>query len=202
MDWLKEAMKQYPCTKLEGGMLRSCPVRVSFPHLFEPQPGMVGDDGKPGKPKYGVTLLFPAGANIDVLRAAVKEAQDVKFGTSYKGPKLHSPFRDQGEKGHLAGYEEGLIFVSASSVQKPAVVASVGGVRQTVTDPSVVYAGCWALVTLRPYAFDTPKKKGVSLGLGNVMKIRDDEAFASRSTADDDFGSITITDEVDPASLF
>lgn len=198
---LAEAMKKYPCAKLEGGMYRTCPVRLSFPHLFVAQAGL-NDDGTPGKAKYSVALLFPAGANIDVLRAGAKEKQDAKFGADYKGAKLHTPFRDQGDKGHLAGYEEGRVFISANSTQKPGVVAVVGGVRSAVTDPTLVYAGCWALVTLRPYDFTNAKKKGVSFGLGNVMKLFDDEPFSTRSNVEDDFGSVSVTSEVDPASLF
>ncbi|WP_414464391.1 DUF2815 family protein [Hyphomicrobium sp. DY-1] len=198
-EWIAAALKQMPCVELPGGMLRSCPVRLSYPYLFEPQAGQAQDDGSMGKPKYATTLLFPRGADLTVLKAAANKAAIDKFGANYKGPRLHTPFRDQGEKGHINGYEEGCIFISASSLQRPGVVDAQ---RQQIHDPARVYPGVWALVSLRPYAFDNPKKKGVSFGLGNVQIIRDDEPFSVRSAPDDDFQAVNIDGQIDTAALF
>ena len=195
--WIKDALAKHPCSALAGGMLRSCPVRLSFPELFVAKAG-TDDAGNPTTPKFGVTLLFPKGADISVLRAAVKTAQDGKFGTAYKGAKLHVPFRDQEDKAHFEGYEPGAFFFSASTMQKPQVV-DVGGNK--ITDEERVYPGVWAIVSLRPYAFDTPKKKGVSLGLGNVMIIRDDDRLGGgRTEAADDFAGVDASG--DAAAMF
>ena len=65
--------------------------------------------------------------------------------------------------------------------------------------PSDIYPGCWAIVTLRPYTFDTPKKKGVSFGLQNVMKLCDDERLGGGgvAAADKEFAPIDGLEDVD-----
>ena len=115
--------------------------RVSFPAVFKPK-RQKGD--ATSEPKYGLTMLFPKGADLSKLKAAAQEAVKEKWGD--KPPKnLRSPFRDQGEK-EYEGYEEGAVFVSASSKQKPGLVDRQ---RQDIIDETEFYPGCYARATLR-----------------------------------------------------
>lgn len=159
--------------------------RVSFPDLFVPR---AMEEGK--EPMYSVTMLFPKGADLTVLKDAAKAAGVEKWGPDQaKWPKgLKLPFKDQGEKDY-DGYEAGATFVRASSKQKPGLVdQSV----QPIIDQSEFYAGCYARATINAFAWEHVKdgkvlSRGISFGLQNVQKLRDGEPFGGRSNPTDDF---------------
>ena len=152
--------------------------RVSFPNVFRPQKPLKDGD----EPKYGMTMLFPKGADLSKLKAAAKEAIKEKWGD--KPPKnLRSPFRDQGEK-EFDGYEDGAIFITATSKQKPGLVdASV----QPIIDESEFYPGCYARATIRAFAYDKAGNRGVAFGLQNVQKTRDGDPLGGRTRPENDF---------------
>ena len=169
--------------------------RVSFPAVFKPK-RQKGD--ATSEPKYGLTMLFPKGADLSKLKRAAEEAVKEKWGD--KPPKnLRSPFRDQGEK-EYEGYEEGAVFVSASSKQKPGLVDRQ---RQDIIDETEFYPGCYARATLRAFAYDNNGNKGVAFGLNNVQKLRDGDPLGGRTRAKDDFADDLPPDEgADSGSIF
>lgn len=169
--------------------------RVSFPAVFKPK-RQKGD--ATSEPKYGLTMLFPKGADLSKLKAAAQEAVREKWGD--KPPKnLRSPFRDQGEK-EYEGYEEGAVFVSASSKQKPGLVDRQ---RQDIIDETEFYPGCYARATIRAFAYDNNGNKGVAFGLNNVQKLRDGDPLGGRTRAQDDFADDLPPDEgADSGSIF
>lgn len=171
-------MKRYPCKILESsGNIRSCPVRLSFPHLFEKG---VYD----GKESWSTMLLFPKGANLSLLKEQQKKCERESFSVKDQN-SLYSPFRDQAVKKHLGGFEPGAEFITASSAKRRPVV--VGPDLQPVGEDEI-YGGVWALVTMNLYSYTHTMKKGVSFGLVNVQKIADDEPFgAAPVPADDEF---------------
>ena len=169
--------------------------RVSFPAVFKPK-RQKGD--ATSEPKYGLTMLFPKGADLSKLKAAAQEAVKEKWGD--KPPKnLRSPFRDQGEK-EYEGYEEGAVFVSASSKQKPGLVDRQ---RQDIIDETEFYPGCYARATLRAFAYDNNGNKGVAFCLNNIQKLRDGNPLDGRTRAKDDFADDLPPDEgADSGSIF
>jgi len=187
-EWIENAMRLNPCRVLESGNILTCPVRLSFPYLFEKQPPM--EDG--GKAKYALTLLFPFGADLSVLRAEAARTAKEKWpnaGTE-GGPRLHSPFRDQAEKLHFEGYQSGAIFITASAERQPPVVDSRS---VPVIDAAKAYPGAWALVSIRPFAFEKKAKKGVSFGLQAVMMFADDKNLGGGSVdVNKEFAGIKI----------
>lgn len=158
------------------------PGRLSFPAIFEPQREDMGG-------KYAVTLLLPPDFDTKPLFKALEDAAIEKWGPdkakwpkgNFNGPK--SVIRDAGDKAHLAGYEAGWKFVSLKSKTQPGVV---DGLRNPVTDPKEAYAGRWARVTARAYAYDNVLK-GVAFGLQNVQLLKHDAAFSGAGRAQDDF---------------
>ncbi len=174
---LARLMARYPCKELQTGNIRTCPVRLSFPSLFEKR------SFEGSEPKYSTVLLFPKGADLTLLREAAKHTAVEQFGNKAAGMNLHNPFRDQGEKS-LAGYEQGGVFMTVSSKNRPGIVGPDG---KPIYDEEDVYAGCWALVTIRPFGFDAKVKKGVSFGLQNVQKIADDDPFIGGASAEEEF---------------
>lgn len=200
-EWIASMIAANPCVVLESGNIRTCPVRLSFPHLFKPQAPM--EDG--GKSKYTATLLFPVGADLSVLKAAASKTALEKWPNAGQagGPTLHTPFRKQDEKLQFAGYEAGGFFITASGERRPPVVDVK---TLPIVEEDKVYPGCWVIATIRPFTFDAKMKKGVSFGLQSIMKIADDvELGGGGSDPSKDFAGVSVggmTNEVDPASLF
>lgn len=188
---VKSLLARFPCVKIEStGNIKTCPVRLSFPNIFKP--GKAMEEGK--EPKFGATLLFPRGADISLLRKAAEATAAEKFGADWKSRRLTFPFRDQGEK-QFAGYEPGCVFLNATSTKRPGVVNRDGTL---LTDADALYAGVWALVTLRPFAYDNKLKKGVSFGLQNVQKLCEGERLSGGySDPAKDFGPIDGLDDLD-----
>jgi hypothetical protein len=181
-DQLKKLMAKFPCKQLETGNIRTCPARLSYPNIWEKSRG---EDGF--KASYGATLLFPKGADLSIIREAVKHVAIEKFGSKAGSMSLKLPFRDQGEKEGKAGYEKGAVFFRASSDMQPGVLGPDG---RPLNDQKKLYAGAWVLATVRPFAFDK-MQKGVSLGLQNLALIADDEAFGGvPANAADEFADV------------
>lgn len=166
--------------------------RVSFPHVFKPQPPMQqGAD-----PKFGLTMLFPKDADLTALKKAARTAIEEKWGTDQeKWPKnLRLPFRDQSEK-EFDGYEPGAIFVNCTSKMKPGLVdASLNEISDM--DQNEFYPGCYAKASIRAFTYDVNGNRGVGFGLNNIQKTRDGEPLGGRTRPEDDFSPV----EGDPMS--
>jgi len=171
--------------------------RVSYPNVFKPQLNKMS-----GKTEYSVVALFSKDADLKALRKAADEAVIEKWGADKtKWPKnLKSPFRDQAERekeGVMpAGHEKGAVFMNLKSKNKPGVVDQN---VQAIIDESEFYPGCWAIASVKAYAYDQAGNRGVSFGLNNIQKVKDGEPFSGRSKAEADFAPIT-PDEEDASS--
>ena len=158
--------------------------RVSFPNVLRP--------GKPmqagAEPKYGITMLFPKGADLSKLKAAAQAACVDKWGADQsKWPKnLRNPFRDQAEK-EFEGYEAGAVFVTATSKQRPGLVDAM---VQDIIEEKDFYPGCYARATVNAFCYDQAGNRGVSFGLNNVQKLADGEPLGGRPRATDDFEAV------------
>ncbi len=157
--------------------------RVCFPFVFRPQKPI--DPTKEGK--FSVVMLFPLGANLEVLKKIAMDAIVEKWGADRtKWPKLKTPFRDQGEKTQ-EGYVKGAIFITATAKQKPGLVDSS---VQPIIDETQFYAGCYARATVRAFTYDINGNKGVAFGLQNIQKTRDGESLSGRVNAEKEFAPI------------
>lgn len=191
-ETLNKLMRAYPVQELASGNIRTCPVRLSYPNLFKAVQQTDKKGAPRGEPKFSTALLFPKGADVARLSEAFKHTAIEKFGPKAGAMALKMPFRDQGSKvdreGNLStGYEEGGLFFNCSSTQKPGIVDAFGS---PITDESKVYAGVWALVTVRPFAFEG-EQRGVGVGLQNVQIIADGERIGGgRASADSEFGPL------------
>jgi hypothetical protein len=167
--------------------------RVSYPSVFKAQMNKLSN-----KEEYSVTALFPKGTDLSVLKKAAAEACAKKWGADQtKWPKnLKLPFRDQGEKIRNAkeegkappeGYEEGGVFMTLKSQEKPGLVDEK---VQDIIDTSQFYAGCFARASVSAYAYDNTGNRGISFGLRNIQKVGDGEPLSGRTRAVDDFQAI------------
>lgn len=166
-------------------------VRLSYANLLQPRTPQGGGD-----PKYSVTLLIPktdvkSKADIDSsIRAAVQEGISKKW-NGKQPPQIHTPIHDGDgakENGEPFGDEcHGCWVISASSKQKPGIVDSA---LQEIINPSDIYSGMYARVTIRFFAYDSNGKRGIGCGLGNVMKTHDGDALSGHASAESDFADI------------
>lgn len=172
MQWVAKEDGSTPTDFLTG------PVRLAFPNLIAPTKNDRDED------IFNSALLFPPGADLSIAQAAYYGICGQEFadyydvGTQqYQG--LGSPFHDQAEKcAKYTGYTPGAMFVNANTRYKPSVVDTH---YNPIVDPSKVYAGVWAILSLNAYSYGRvpPRpKKGVSFGIQTVMIIGDDKQLA------------------------
>lgn len=156
--------------------------RISYPHVFEPK----ADDR--GELFYSCAMVFEAGTDLSKLEAEAMKVGKEKWGNKFQpGPSFHFPFRTDAA---AKGYPEGSTFFSAKTKTKPGIVsryAGPDGKPQAITDPNEVYAGAVFRASIRFYAFETDKKKGVGVALNNLQKMADGERMDGRMKAEDEF---------------
>jgi len=70
--WLQEAMRTNPFRRIVDkatgqplGSLTTCPCRLSYPSIFQPEENRLNPGGKG---KYKATLLFPPNADLTLLQ--------------------------------------------------------------------------------------------------------------------------------------
>lgn len=167
--------------------------RVSFPNVFRPREAQDG-----GKAKYSLSMLFAKGVDLSAFKAAAQAAAAEKWGAKVPG-NLKSPFLDAGRY-EYEGYEEGMVLIRATSLQKPGLVDMA---VQPIIDEADFYPGCYARAKIRAFAYDNNGNRGISFGLGNIQKLRDGEPLGGRSRPEDDFDAVSDGGEaVSAGSLF
>ena len=171
---------------------RTPEFRGSFVNVFEPR-AIQG-----GKLKYGLTMALPKEHPYwDKLRVLIDEAAVRKFGKVPRG--LQSPINDGDEPGKKSGEVrpewKGCFTVKIESLSKPGVIDAD---NEDIEDPSEVYSGAYFKASFRAFGWDHPTGgKGVSLGLDNVKKKRDGEAYSGKASAADDFAD-DVREDGDP----
>ncbi len=162
-------------------------VRLSYVHVFEPYSSKPEDE-----PKYSVTILIPKKdkATLDKINVAIKAAAEEgkvkKFGGRIPS-NLSTTLHDGDEEADLERNPEyaGHFYMAMNSKQRPGVVDAD---LNPVMDPTEVYSGCYARVSMGAFAFNTNGNKGVSFGLNNVQKLEDGEPLGGvRAKPEDDF---------------
>ena len=71
-------------------------------------------------------------------------------------------------------------FIRLSSQFKP-VVVDVN--RLAITDPSLVYSGCYARAAIHAYAYDVKGNKGVSFGFDAIQILKDGDPLSGGAAA-------------------
>jgi len=164
--------------------------RVSFPAIFKPSEYN-------GKEKFGVTMLFSNQTDLSKLKKMCVEVAKEKWGEKLPKP-LKMPFRDGNEK-DLDKYPsfEDTIFCAAQTLYQPGLVDEG---LQPIIDESEFYAGCYARASVSAFAWEFQGKKGISLNLMNVQKLRNGDKLGGRVAAEDEFQAVEKLASVDLAS--
>lgn len=163
--------------------------RLSFPALFEKRAfaGQKEEDAK-----YRMVMVFPKATDLTALKAVVRKAAEKKWPDAATRPKdLRSPFRDGSEKKDTAGFGPDVIFISASTKDRPGIVNRN---LEDIIDREEVYAGCYCRATITPWAYDQAGNRGVSFFINNIQKLRDGDPLSSRVSAEKDFDALPEAD--------
>ena len=180
-------------------------VRLSYEHIMKPYANTTNDPN--AVPKYSTTILIPksdaatkARINAGIRAALQKGVADRRFKDGVPVDKLPTPLYD-GDGFRADGYTpfgpeckgHWVMTASCSTDRKPDVVDLNGN---PIIDPTEIYSGIYARVSVDFYPYSVPQRTGVGCGLCNVQKVADGEPLgASRPTASDDFGA---TGDYDP----
>lgn len=176
--------------------------KLSFPALLVPR-AMAGAQEGADK-KYSTTLLIPPKADISALKQAAAAAAREKWGDNIP-KKMKTPFlvvgEMEGDKGKTYTEEyDDWVAIRVTSKQKPQIVDAR---LQDVADENDLYAGRWAKLSVKAFAYDTQGNKGVSFGLQNVQVLDHDTPLAgSRVKASDEFEAVEVADAASTDDLF
>lgn len=198
--------------KTPGITLLTPPGILSFPSLFEPRAPFPNQP-----PKYSASLIIPKSraAELKPLMDAVRGIALAHFGPDFgktaagkvitveelfASIKLHHPVKD----GDVARPQDkayaGQLFFQASTdlKHKPVVVDASG---QPVMGPDEIYPGCLARMRIYVCPFEQQVKKGITLLLNGVQKLRDGARLDGRVTTFDaweDDGTGAVEGDADP----
>ncbi len=159
------------------------PVRFSYANVFAPR-----ENGLGGKPKYSVTLLIPKAykKQLKAIEKAIEAAKEQGIASKWGGklPKFKNEVLRDGDEEYPDKPEyEGMMFISAKSDRKPQIVDAN---LQEIMDEDEFYSGCWGRASVNFFPYNN-EQKGISAGLGNLQKTKDDTPFGGggRSAASD-----------------
>ena len=92
---------------------------------------------------------------------------------------------------------EFLCCMNTGSVQKPGIRVLENGQMSEALDGDDFYSGCWGAAVVNFFAYANSGNVGVSAGLNNVIKTRDDERLSGGRSAETDFGDMVGGDCLD-----
>lgn len=146
--------------------------RAAFVGLFK---ATAPKDNPNGAKKYSMRAVFMPDADISALKEQAALAATEKWGAGKVPKTIRSPFRLNEElENPIPGVPDDAVVMtfSANEDRRPGVVDKN---LQDIIDDSECYSGAWFRAQVRAYAYDNAGNKGVSFGLQNVQKTRDDE---------------------------
>lgn len=183
--------------KVKGTTVVFGPCRLSYTHVFH----KYTPDGNEQNAKYMTNVLIPPGEKetIEAIKKAIDAAKASGITSKWGGkePKnLDLPLRDGDDKDD--DVYTGKLYLNAKCRTRPGVVDRD---KSPIVDEEEIYSGVWAIVSVTFFPYDVVGKKGVACGLNNIMKFKDDEKLAGRSSAASDFSGLDGLDDEDDEDL-
>lgn len=109
-----------------------------------------------------------------------------------KGYKTDDFFSDPLDGEKYPEYMNKIIIKAMSSGRQPEII---GPEKEEIIDTKEFYSGCYAILSLTAFAWENSGKKGVSLGVQHIMKIKDGTPFVgSAGKAAEHFEGIDADD--------
>lgn len=151
-------------------------VRLSYAHVWEPQPAREADRD----PKFTTSIIIPKSdtAQIKKIEAAIENLLKTKGPAKFGGKvpprgSLKLPLRDGDTERDGEAYQDAM-FLNASSKTRPGIVDQN---VEPILDRDEVYSGVYVNISIELYLFNVNGNRGVACGLGNIQKVRDGEAL-------------------------
>ncbi len=178
--------------------------RISFPSAF------AASSYEGSAPKFSIMLVFEPEKFTDnekklwaQMVGLGDEASMAKFKKKMSAlpANFKKPIRDGEEKDGLAGFGAGKKFITFSSKHRPGIVDRNGNPIEPIVDQEtgkidlqacnekLLWAGCYARVTMTAYAYDNVGK-GVAFGLQNIQLIATGERLDNKTDAATDFAAM------------
>lgn len=169
----------------------TCVFRVAFPQVFEPNE----DD------KFGLAMLFDKEtANMawfkDIVGEVTQKVQ-AELGGALPANFRGTPLKDgdiPSEAGTVYNGFPGNWVVNTYSKFKPGIVDSYIDPQtqrlKDITDKNEFYPGCYARATVHAYSYDYRGKRGISISLNNIQKVKDGDSLGGGTPASQDFEPI------------
>lgn len=166
-------------------------ARLSFPAIFAPKTGPVGQDGKTGDPRYSATLILePDNPSVAAILAAARAVAVEKWGD--QADKMLAALKLQqglcfgkgdeklNREGNVPEELAGMIWVNVGRPQKkgpPLVVDRDPNVRLT-EQSGRVYGGCFVNVKVQVWPLDMPGvQRRIVATMDTVQFVGDGDAF-------------------------
>lgn len=175
-------MSKKTFTLRADGSLLTPEFRVSFPRVFE-----ADEHGR-----YGVAMIFDKDVDFTVLRKVIAAKKKEQWPQGPKG-QYSEPILDGDES--QASREElvGKMYINAKAGKyRPGLV---GPDKTEIQDEAEFYPGCWARAVINVYPWTFKGKCGISVGVRNIQKLRDDEPLVSFAKAADEFDAVDTSDD-------
>lgn len=167
------------------------PCRISFANIWQPKAINGGDE------KYSVSCVIPKSdrKTLTLIQKAVEAAKEDGKTRKWSGkipPNLKLPLRDGDiDRPDDETYQD-CMFVNATSKDAPGIVDRR---VQPVTDPMMVYSGCYCNVSVNFYPFNANGNRGVAAGLSNIQFVKDGERLSGRASAESEFDALETEEE-------
>lgn len=196
-------------TQAGNKTLKTPMFRASFPEVFQKRAFQEGQQGRysvvglfTGFPvQDGETVLDPEfkapkawkQADKDRWNAIIDSCNRASVETFKKPMHKLQPgtFKiplHRGEEKTYKGYGPGTVYFTMASTKRKPEILDRNGENITPDTVEEFYAGCWAIASVNPYAF-TNIGKGIAIGLGNLLKVKDGERLDAFTSANEDFGA-------------
>ncbi len=166
------------------------PCRISFANIWEPK-SINGSEEK-----YSVSCVIPKSekeliARIEkAIEAAKEDGKSRRWGGKIP-PNLKLPLRDGDiDRPDDENYQD-CMFVNATSKDAPQIVDRH---KNPITDPMMVYSGCYCNISVNFYAFNANGNRGVACSLGNIQFVKDGDRLSGKASADADFDELDDED--------
>ena len=182
-----DSKKICKATTNDGTGIRIGEVRFSFPRLFEQN-------------EYGrYTMLALISKDNTEAVSLFKKATEAaakngaaKFWSGKVPPMLKLPLRDGDEEHPDDPAFKNCYFFNCWNKYKPKVCVWDEDLEMRVeANEEDIYPGCYGIITVQLFPFNTNGNRGVGVSLSNVMKTRDGERLAgSLPSLDDSFGDL------------
>lgn len=165
-------------------------IRGSYVYLTAPRKDSTDAAGNVIKGKYGVQIILPKNhPQVKQVKAAIVKVAREKFGSTIKLGMLKLPLRDGDEEREGEEYENAH-FMNANGNKKPGIVNRFNQPPSDDDLENMCFSGAYFHMTVNFYPFNHDGKKGVAVGLNNVMLRKPGERLDGTSSAPNDFADM------------